>query len=194
MKPYQELTRSGRLRRLRKLAEIALKHYGLDDARLTFQHYEGNVIFRADDPGPDTAEDSIFVPNRYNLRILTTCNQKMIRSELTWLTALRKEARLPVPEPIATLDGELYTFISTPGVPQGRYVSMMRWVDGRSLTKGLRPSHMRAWGQAMAGLHNFAASWIPPEGYFRPEWDWHGQLGGKSFDTPVNELCQVNPR
>ena len=55
MKPYDELTRTGRLRRLRKLAEVALWEYGLSDARLTFQHYEGNVIFRVDVPGPAPA-------------------------------------------------------------------------------------------------------------------------------------------
>ena len=77
MKPYAQLTRLGQLRRLRKLAETALVEYGLSDANLKFQHYEGNVIFRADMPGKSLPKpDDIFVPNRYNLRILSMNDPK----------------------------------------------------------------------------------------------------------------------
>ena len=51
MKPYNDLTRLGRLRRLRQLGEVALDAYGLSGARLTFIQYEGNVTFRVDNPG-----------------------------------------------------------------------------------------------------------------------------------------------
>jgi Ser/Thr protein kinase RdoA (MazF antagonist) len=194
MKPYQELTRRGRLRRLRKLAEIALQHYSLEDCRLTFQHYQGNVVFRVDVPGGEEAETSIFVPNRYNLRILTTHNEEMIRSELVWLAALRREADLPVREPVPNLDGELYTFIELPGIPHGRYVTLMRWVDGRRLEGGLRPKHMQSWGEITAKLHNFSAGWQPPDGFFRPAWDWRGQLGGRDFRVSVEELVERMPQ
>ncbi len=84
MKPYEELTRLGRLRRLRKLAETALEEYGMADAILTFQHYGGNVIFRVDVPAPVSYIETheYFVPNRYNLRILTMNNPKFTQSEL----------------------------------------------------------------------------------------------------------------
>lgn len=195
MKPYNELTRVGRLRRLRKLAEVALWEYGLSDAKLTFQHYEGNVIFRVDVPGPAPARkaNDPFVPNRYNLRILTTSDTEAIHAELTWLAALRREADLSVPEPVPTLDGELLTIVSVPGVPQGRLVSLMRWLDGRILTKGFRPDHFEALGKAMAGLHEFAAGWKPPQGFKRPHWDWHGQLGGRDFPYPLDELVASMP-
>jgi Ser/Thr protein kinase RdoA (MazF antagonist) len=193
MKPYKDLTRRGRLRRLRKMAEIALKHYDLEDARLTFQHYQGNVVFRTDVPGPAGSGNGIFVPNRYNLRILSTHDEAMIRSELVWLAALRQEANLPVPEPVPNLDGDLYTFIATPGIPNGRYISLMRWVDGRRLEDGLRLKHMRAWGEVTAQLHNFSAGWQPPKNFFRPEWDWYGQLGGRDFPVSVEELVGLMP-
>lgn len=196
MKPYEKLTRLGRLRRLRQLAEVALEEYGLADARLTFTHYEGNAIFRTDVPGPvpSRKESAPFVPNRYNLRILTTSNKKGVISELMWLAALRREADLPVPEPVPTLDGQLVTTITTTGVPQGRHVSLMRWLDGRRLTNGFRPSHFRAWGRTMARLHEFSAGWQPPEGFERPHWDWAGQLGGAEFRTPVEELVALMPK
>jgi len=196
MKDYNELTRSGQLRRMRKLAEIALNHYGLSGARLTFQHYEGNVIFRVDVPGPphEGNEDSLFVPNRYNLRILSMNDPEATLSELIWLSALRQDAGLPVPEPVPTLDGALITTIATPGVPNGRVISLMRWVDGRQLTpKSLRPPHARAWGRLMSQLHTFAASWQPPKDFKRFHWDWEGLLGNGVLRTPVDELVALMP-
>ena len=110
------------------------------------------------------------------LRILSSGNREAADSELTWLAALSQEAGLPVPQPVPTLDGRLWNVVTTPGVPQGKIVSLMRWLDGRKLTQGLRPSHFRAWGQMMARMHQFAAGWQPPEGFARPHWDWHGRV------------------
>ena len=94
MQPYEELTRLGRLRRLRKLAEAALAEYGLSGAKLTFLHYGGNLIFRVDALGSQRIPpvESVYLPNRYVLRVLTMGNEDAISSELTWLTALSHEA------------------------------------------------------------------------------------------------------
>jgi Ser/Thr protein kinase RdoA (MazF antagonist) len=179
MKPYKELTRLGLLRRLRPLAQTALAAYGLAGARLTFQQYTANVIFRVDVPGVASFRDENdpYVPDRYNLRILATSNTDTIASELTWLAALRHEAGLPVPEPVPALDGSLLTKIAAPGVPQGRVVSLMRWIDGRHLTTGFRPHHAQAVGRLVAQLHQFSAVWQPPPGFQRFHWDWEGQFG-----------------
>lgn len=195
MKPYDELTRLGRLRRLRKLAKIALAEYGLSDAKLTFQHYQGNVIFRVDVPNTSPGQNSgPYVPNRYNLRILTMNNPEFTRSELAWLAVLRDEGGLPVPEPVRTQDGRLLTTITMPGISQGRVVSLMRWVDGQKLTeKSLQPHHARSWGQLVGRLHHFAANWTPPEDYKRFHWDWDGQLGNGVLQTPVDELVASMP-
>ncbi len=195
MKPYQELTRSGRLRRMRNLAQKALLDYDLPDASLKFVHYEGNIIFRADVPKKeiDPSLPPYFVPNRYNLRILTTGDESAIHSEMLWLAALRQEAGLPVQEPVPTKMGDLLTHVSTPGVPKGRYVSVMRWVAGRQLDKGLRPHHLRSLGTVVAALHNFSAQWQPPDGFSRWHWDWEGQLNGRDFDCPVAELVGLMP-
>ena len=189
MKNYEELTRIGRLRRLRKLAEVALEEYALSNAKLTFLHYEGNVIFRVDKLGaqPLKRERGPFLENRYVMRILTTSDFEGVESELTFLEAMRK-ANLPVPEPVPTLDGKLLKVITTSSVPKGKIISLMRWIDGRKLTKGFRPVHFKSLGQMMAELHEFSASWQPPNNFDRPIWDWEGQLGGRYFRTPVEEL------
>jgi Ser/Thr protein kinase RdoA (MazF antagonist) len=195
MKPYNELTRLGRMRRLRQLAQVALKEYGLTDARLTFLQYEGNLTFRVDtlSPVPVTVKPGPYLQDRYLLRILTSSDAEAAASELTWLAALSGEAGLPVPQPVPTLDGRLLTTIITPGVPHGRIVSLLRWIDGRRLTRGFHPHHLRSLGQVMAQLHEFAASWQPPQGFKRPHWDWDGQLGGRDFRLPLDELVASMP-
>lgn len=196
MKPYNELTRLGRLRRLRKLAEVALVEYGLKGAKLTFQHSGGNVVFRVDVPGAvsDWEQEAPYVPNRYNLRILATSHENGVLGELTWLSQLRSQANLPVPEPVPTLDGRLLSRIVTAGVPNGKLVSLMRWVDGWHCSeKSLRPRQARAWGRLVAQLHAFSANWQPPKDFERPTWDWDGQLGNGVLRTPVEELIASMP-
>ncbi len=50
MKPFRELSRRGRLYRLRKLAITALEAYKLEGARLRFIQYGENIIYRVDVP------------------------------------------------------------------------------------------------------------------------------------------------
>jgi Ser/Thr protein kinase RdoA (MazF antagonist) len=139
-----------------------LDAYGLAQAHLTLEQYSANIIFRVDAPGPaPIREAQLYVPDRYSLRVLAINDTDTIASELTWLAALR-EVDLPVPEPAPTLDGRLYTKGVTPGVPRGRVVSLMRWIDGRHLTTRLRPHHARALGRLVAQLHGFSAAWQPP--------------------------------
>jgi Ser/Thr protein kinase RdoA (MazF antagonist) len=195
VKPYDELTRLGQLRRIRQLAGAALDAYGLRGARLTFLRYFANITYRVDVPGPVPLQDSSspYLPNRYLLRVLLSNHWEYAKGEMTWLRALSREAALPVPEPVPTPTGELLTRITTPGVPGGRIVSLMRWVDGRRRTTKLRPRHFRAWGRLVARLHAFAAGWQPPEGFERFVWDWEGLLGGRGFGHTVEELVGSMP-
>jgi hypothetical protein len=172
LKPYHALTRRGRLRRLRIVAEKALEAYGLKSARLSFLQYFTNIIYRVDAPDSRRAPTgsraapagSVFIPNRYVLRIHAMDDIEALESELTWLAALSQEAGLPVPAPVATPDGQLLVTILTRGMPDGRIVSLMRWLDGRRLCQGLSPRHLEALGRAMARMHAFSATWQPPDG------------------------------
>jgi Ser/Thr protein kinase RdoA (MazF antagonist) len=193
MKPFSELSRRARLYRTRILAENALDAYGLNGAQLRFLQYTANIIYRVDLPDIPVALNGPYLPNRYLLRILCTNHEQGIFSELTWLEALNREAGLPVPAPVATPDGHLLAKIVTPEIPQGRIVSLMRWLDGRKIQKGLRPQHLASLGQVVARLHNFSAAWQPPAGFERPSWDWNAQLGGSMFEQPCEELVETMP-
>jgi Ser/Thr protein kinase RdoA (MazF antagonist) len=195
MKPFGELSRRSRLYRLRKLAETALEAYGLAESGLSFIQYAENIIYRVDVPGSSVipGSDGPYLPNRYLLRIHAMGDTEAIASELTWLAALNQEAGLPVPAPVPTPDGKWLATIVTPGMPHGRVVSLMRWLDGQRFRRGLRPKHMEALGQVVARLHEFAAGWQPPAGFARPHWDWDSQLGGNMFEISREELVASMP-
>jgi Ser/Thr protein kinase RdoA (MazF antagonist) len=193
MKPFRELSRRARLHRTRLLAQTALDAYGLPQARLGFIQYGENIIYRVDLPEPIVDNAGPYHPNRYVLRIHAMGDQEAIASELTWLAALNREAGLPVPAPVATPEGQLLARIFTPGIPNGRVVSLMRWLDGRKIQKGLRPQHLTALGKVVAQLHNFSATWQPPAGFARPTWNWEAQLGGSEFEHSRDELVASMP-
>ena len=200
MKPYLQLTRRGRLRRMHRLAEVALSEYGIPGSRLTFLQYTMNFIYRVDldsngrlTPLTPAADPAIYLPDRCLLRIHGMVNAEAVASEMTWLAALNEQAGLPVPAPLSTPDGRLVATILTRAIPQGRLVTLMRWLDGRRLGQGLRPAHLRAMGTVVAQMHSFAAGWQPPADFARPEWDWEAQLGGSEFKTPLDELVASMP-
>jgi Ser/Thr protein kinase RdoA (MazF antagonist) len=194
VKPYRELTRRGRLLRMRELAYAALFSYGLENAHLTFLQYFTNIIYRVDLPGSSNqTTGSPYIPDRYLLRIHAMDDAEAITSELTWLRALNQEAGLPVPAPVSTRDGKLLANIITPGVPNGKVVSLMRWLDGQKLQRRLCPKHLSTLGQVVARMHNFSANWNPPAGFSRPHWDWDAQLGGSMFEHSMEELIASMP-
>jgi hypothetical protein len=145
MKPYEELTYLGRVRRMRRLARVALEAYGLADARYKFVLQAGNTLYRVYDPRPvpTLTANGLFAEGQYLLRIHYPAYQtaEAIELELAWLAAMRREAGLPVPEPVPALDGRLLTQVSVPGIPGGRNCSLLRWLKGRYLTKGIGARH-----------------------------------------------------
>ena len=195
-RPIRDLSRRQRLVRYRQLAGRALRAYGMADAQLTFVQYLANVIYRVDLPGGQSPSEGggPFIPNRYLLRLHAWDNIPYINGEMLWLEALASEGGLAVPKPMRALDGEFCVQVRSEAVPQGRCATLLRWLDGRKLTKGLRPTHLTALGRTVARLHNFSASWEPPEGFSRPTWDWAAQLGGSHFDASVEELVGSMPQ
>jgi hypothetical protein len=54
MKPFEELTYLGRVRRMRQLAHAALAAYGITEARLNLVRQAGNTLFRVYTPSLPT--------------------------------------------------------------------------------------------------------------------------------------------
>ena len=159
----------------------------------------GNVTFRVEplDQSPFKDESERYYRNHCVLRIheLGYQTAEAITSELAWLSALCSDTNLAVPEPARTLDGELSVEVQISGVPERRRCSLLRWVKGRMLTKGLRPNHFRGTGRLMAGLHQHAVLWQLPEGFTRPRYDWEGLFGDNDFvKVPSGEVWTSIPQ
>jgi Ser/Thr protein kinase RdoA (MazF antagonist) len=143
-RPFAELDRSGRTRRLRRLAEAALTAYDVPVARLTPLGRGLNTTFRVD--GADGG--------RYVLRVQRPDGPAVaqVRSELAWLAALRRETDLVVPQPVPTRDRELVTVVADPAVPEPRTCVLCRWVEGRFVDERLGPPQLYALGEFTARL------------------------------------------
>ena len=163
MKPFEILTKAGQLRRLRRLAVKALTAYEIQGPRLTPLQHEGNTTFRVD----------LANGERYVLRIhhpsLRTV--EAVQSELIWLTALRRETELVVPEPIPTRDGDLFTVADVTEIPEPRICVLFRWIPGRFLDVRLTPPHLERVGAFMARLQLHGAQFKPQHGFVRGRLD-----------------------
>ena len=198
MKPYEQLTDLGKLRRFRNLARLALDDYGLGDARLTFLHWAGNTLYRVTSPRPAPARPAgdLYREGHYLLRIHEPGYQEpaAIELELAWLASMCRDAHLPVPEPVPTRDGRLLTRVSIPGIPGARHASLLRWLKGRSLSHGVGPRHYRAQGRLMARMHDHAARWQVPPGLTKRHWDWDGFFRNvEGTGMPEDEVWSLLP-
>jgi Ser/Thr protein kinase RdoA (MazF antagonist) len=183
---------------MRQLAGGALEAYGLAGARFKLLRHAGNTLFRVASPdaAPGREATALYEPGQYLLRIHEPGYQatEAIALEMEWLAAMSREANLPVPEPVPRLDGRLLAQVSTEGVPEARNCSLLRWLKGRFLTKGIGPCHFRAQGRLMARLHDFAAHWQPPASLTKRHWDWDGLFGAvEGSGLPPGEAWSLLP-
>ena len=158
LKDFYQLTTRGRARRLRQMALIALRRYDLDLKSLRLLTNETNCIFRV-----DTIREEKFV-----LRItdpLGAHSIEEIRSEMAWLTALRKDTDLGVPEPVTTRKGEMVITIEIDDVPEPRHCALFHWLPGVDLSDRLTKENMYKLGAFTALLHIHAATFTPPRGF-----------------------------
>ena len=178
MKPYNELTYRGRLKRMGQLAYNALDDYDLLEPNLTFLRQVGNTLYRVIETNPKlTTKTDLYTPGQYLLRIHQPGYQTAdaIELELDWLASMCRKADLPVPEPVLTQTNKLFTQVAIPGIPGDRLCSLLRWVKGRELKREeVRPHHYSTFGKLIARLHQFAEQYQPPSGLEKRRYDWDG--------------------
>lgn len=142
--------------------------FGVEDARLTLLRHEANTTFRVE------AEGGPFVLRINRPSVHTT---QSIESEMAWLTALRRETDLGVPEPVLSRDGSFVVLANDAGVPMPHACVLMRWLDGRFSDRRLTPVQLRRVGILAARLHDHAEGWSPPSGFRRPRIDTLSDAG-----------------
>jgi Ser/Thr protein kinase RdoA (MazF antagonist) len=184
MKAYEDLTSQGKLRRIKQIAFKALDSFGFAEANMRIIANAGNIMYRVKTTNSMPLNASLYVNNCYLLRLHLPDyhSDGAVDSELEWLSALCK-AKLPVPQPILTVKGELSVEVSVPEVSRARRCSLLRWVKGRMVKKLVQPWHMKAIGRLIAQLHNHASSWRPSSSFVRRHYDCNGLWGD---DTGTN--------
>jgi len=157
MKWYSDLTPTGKLRRLHKLAVAALAFYDLKSPKLAFHSFETNLLYRV----------TMASGERFMLRLATPGWRTFedLQAEASWLGALRLETSLSVPRVVPARSGESVLPLCFPGVPDVWNTTLMSWVPGRLLRHFLSECNLEKMGALFAELHHHAASWDPPVGF-----------------------------
>ena len=157
MKPWGELTRLGRLRRLHRLARRALAEYRVPVSRVELITEDLNAVYRV-----RTGSGDGFV-----LRVGATGpighDVGQVRCEVTWLQALASHTDLAVPVPVPSRSGDLITEVSDPGVPDARTCVLFEWLPGRTVDGRITAGSLEAYGRLAAGLHRHAARFRFPQ-------------------------------
>lgn len=171
--PTDQQSRLSRLRRLRKLAEAALAQYDIPDAQVSFLQEADNLLYRVASP----------IQGQFLLRVheLPRHSESEIRSELLWLEALRRDAQLPVSEPMLNQTGSPVCEISIDGVPEPRRCVLLRWIPGHRKRVSLGTTAVKLMGAYTARLHQHAEQWTPPGDFMRPRWDWEHLAGASAL-------------
>ena len=156
-KPYTELTRAGKLRRLHALATAALAGYDLDAPEITFHAFETNLLYRV-----TTARGERFM---LRLAVPEWRSPEDLRSEAMWLRALARDTGIRVPRVLPARSGEAVLPITLPGASGTWHATLMSWLPGRLLGHYLTDHNLAKMGALFAELHAHGAAWTPPPGF-----------------------------
>lgn len=200
-KDFDQLTSTEQAQKLGELAKVALVNYGFKQAQLQLITHGDNTVFSVVIPEPlsEISANSPYASNRFVLRIhrANYLSHGAIASELHWLRSLHQDAKLPVPEPIPTLDQKLSTIAHTSDVPD-RVCSLTRWIKGESLLDKARPGKLldiELVGQLIGKMHDYAHGWHPPDTFTRPFWNWNGLFGeGAGYSNNGARVWELTPQ
>ena len=157
MKPYNHLSRTGKLRRLHALAAAGLAHFDLRDPEIEFHGFETNLLYRV-----TTRAGERFI---FRLASPGWRTYQDLLSEAMWLTALEHETDIPVPGIFPNRSGGTVLSLSIPGIPQVWHMTLMRWLPGRLLGRYLTKRNLEKMGVLFARLHQHGSAWTPPTGF-----------------------------
>jgi Ser/Thr protein kinase RdoA (MazF antagonist) len=163
MKDYGQLSRLGKLRRLRSLAENVLAQYDLNVCGLALIGTDTNLIYRV-----ETADSE-----RFALRVAQPGWRTLtdLESEAMWLAALARDTDICVPVVQLGREGAAVVTTTAPGIPQPHYATLMRWLPGGLLGKQLTETNLYKMGGLFAKMHQHGASWQPPQGFTTRKFD-----------------------
>lgn len=164
---FDELTPEAQIRRLRHSSSEVLRKYDIAEPTLQLLAHHRQATFRV--RSQVNRECYLLRYHQSDYGIPTN-----VRSEFHWLRSLRKHTGVPVPEPVATLEGEDVPRVAMNGVPDGLHCSMLRWLEGKRYFRRRGPGVrvLREVGRIMAEMHRHAEGFVPPGEFQPPVWDY----------------------
>ena len=181
--------RAVRRRRELQFAKVVLRQYGETAgsrlALLRARNYK--TLFRVESPSHRVftlhihrrvAVDEVALRSPEGLLCRQgRCTEAALRSQLSWMSALRREAGVLAPEPMPTLEGTLTSCVRDDNDHVLRRCYLLRWVPGRNKIEDLGLSDLQLVGSYMARLHSHAEEFSVPDGFLRPERGWEYVFG-----------------
>jgi Ser/Thr protein kinase RdoA (MazF antagonist) len=159
--------------RVGRLAQGLLAQYELSSkASVTMINHSENVTYRVDDPDRD--RKTILRVHRAGYH-----SRQGIWSELEWLQALRRDAGVETPVPIAAKDGSVIQRVGSAELPQERYAVMFEFMAGHEPPEDNLVGPFERLGEVTARLHLHAKAWRQPAGFTRHTWDYEAMFGAK---------------
>lgn len=158
------------------LAREAAACYGFGDrAEIdAFGALTENPTFRVQEPG---------VREPIALRIYRPGGRSAVEveSELTWISAVRRETRVPTPDVVPTADGAHYVCLEhEPPV----FAAAFEVAPGHEADDSDLERLMPRIAEATAHLHRHGRAWTVPRSFERPRWDVETTLGSTPHWAP----------
>jgi len=156
-KEYSTLTRTGKLRRIGRLATATMKEYEFRVQSMRLYSFATNLLFQVQSDSGQRFMLRMAVPGWRTYEDLC--------AEAAWLEALHADTDIGAPLVLRSTKGELVLPVSAPGIPATWNASLMTWVNGRLLAHHLNPPNLERMGKLFARLHEHGKSWTPPPGF-----------------------------
>ncbi|HHW50088.1 MAG TPA: phosphotransferase [Pseudoclavibacter sp.] len=147
-----------------------------------------NATYRCEVTGPGGARRRVIVRlHRPGFRTF-----EEIRSEIAWITELRRQHVVDTPRPLVAPDGS--TVVQVPCGELTQCAVVFEFAPGSEPHITDMRAVMEVVGSQTAALHRHVETWQPPQGFTRPVWDVESTIGGSSLwgrweDTP--EVHQI---
>lgn len=180
---------------LRTAARTAAPCWGLPaDSQCSVLSISENLTLHLQAPPPPSPPaPSLQMPSRTDSGLALRLHRNgyhsttEIRSELTWIEALRRDQVIATPAPVRTRNEELLHAIADPHGPSGQ-----RWAVAFEFVKGHTPTPQDAdlpsWffrlGQITARLHQHARQWNRPDDFQRKSWTVERLIGRTAYWGP----------
>ncbi|MEM7718777.1 MAG: phosphotransferase [Pseudomonadota bacterium] len=164
------MTLADQLPFLQRLAEDSLHLWDIPEgAMVTLINVSENTTYLVEAPG----YKAVLRLHRAGYHSI-----EAIRSELSWIDALRRDTDIETPQAYLGRNGVTVQQAAAPGLETPRHMVLFDFIDGQAPSELENPgAHFTELGAMAATCHNHAETWQPPSGFQRFSWDIDAVFG-----------------